>query len=230
VRTLRRVATDLRCLLDGRLDSEAVDTFLVSLELVHRELVAREQISGSDADVDEAYELVRTSVTLLREFQVLSVSHCEGSTPPVLHTGCLGRPRFDMPSEQLQFLVESRFTGPQMAQIIGVSLSTVRRRMTDYGLSVTAQYAELSDEELDDLVREIQHDFPTCGNRQMQGQLLSRGFRVQQHRIREAQRRVDPEGSVMRHLHAVHRRHYRVLAPRSLWHIDGNHKLIRYTM
>ena len=54
-----------------------------------------------------------------------------------------------------------------MAQIIGVSLSTIRR-MAEYGLLITAEYA-LTDEELDSVVREIHHDFPMCGNRQMHG-------------------------------------------------------------
>ena len=74
--------------------------------------------------------------------------------------------------------------------------------MAEYGLSITAEYA-LTDEELDSVVREIHHDFPMCGNRQMHGCLLSCGYRVQPQRVREAQRRVDPKGSLMRHLKGV---------------------------
>ena len=62
----------------------------------------------------------------------------------------------------------------------------------------------------------------------MQGHLLSRGLRVQQHRIRESQRRVDPAGSIMRQLKTIKHRQYHVNGPGALWHIDGNHKLIRY--
>ena len=62
----------------------------------------------------------------------------------------------------------------------------------------------------------------------MQGHLLSRGYRVQQNRIRESQRRVDPEGAIIRRLHVLNRREYSVPSPRSLYHIDGHHKLIRY--
>ena len=40
--------------------------------------------------------------------------------------------------------------------------------------------------------------------------------------------RVDPAGSVMRRLRALNRRKYHVPGPRSLWHMDSNHKLIRY--
>lgn len=53
---------------------------------------------------------------------------------------------------KLTFLIENRFTAPQIAQIIGVSLSTIRRRMAKYRLSLTAEYATLTDEELDSVV------------------------------------------------------------------------------
>lgn len=71
-------------------------------------------------------------------------------------------------------------------------------------------------------------DFPNCGNRQMQGHLVARGYQIQQSRIRLSQRRVDPEGAVMRQSNVIHRREYSVPRPLSLYHIDGNHKLIRY--
>ena len=47
------------------------------------------------------------------------------------------------------------------------------------------------------MIADISHEFPTCGNSQMQGHLLSHAFRHQQQRIRDAQQRVDPEGSLM---------------------------------
>ena len=61
----------------------------------------------------------------------------------------------------------------------------------------------------------------------MQGHLLAEGIRVQQLRIRECQRRVDPGGVVLRRLTSINRRRYKVNGPLALWHIDGNHKLIR---
>ena len=97
-----------------------------------------------------------------------------------------------------------------------LSALAIRRRTSDYGLSVSATYTDLDDEELDRLVREIQDQFPMCGNQQMQGQLLARGVRVQQYHIRESQRRIDPEGSMLRRLCAIQRRVYEVAAPRSI--------------
>lgn len=114
-----------------------------------------------------------------------------------------------------------------MAEMIGVSLRTIHRRMSEYGLSIGSQYTSLTDDELDQIVITIQDQFPNCGNRQMYGHLLSQGYRVQQERIRESQRRTCPEGTMMRRLGCLRRRQYKVAAPRSLYHIDGNHKLIR---
>ncbi|XP_068690585.1 uncharacterized protein [Montipora foliosa] len=43
-------------------------------------------------------------------------------------------------------------------------------------------------------------------------------------------RRVDPEGTVMRWLNVTERREYNVVSPNAMWHIDGNHKLIRWKL
>ena len=111
--------------------------------------------------------------------------------------------------------------------MIGVSTRTVHRRLSEYGLSIRDTFSNLTDRELDEVVSSVHQEFPMCGNRQMSGHLQARGIRVQQHRIRESMRRTDPEGTIARRLCAINRRRYCVAGPRSLYHIDGNHKLIR---
>ena len=146
--------------------------------------------------------------------------------PAILQSGSVGRPKFDIPQLQLSFLVESGFTGPQIASILDVSLRTVRRRMADYGLSMSGEHADISDSDLEHLVMEIKTDFPTCGQKQMMGHLKSRGHRVQQEHVQEVMRRVDPAGSIMSRLRALNCRQYSVPPPGSLWHIDGKYNLI----
>ena len=75
-------------------------------------------------------------------------------------------------------------------------------------------------------------EFPNCGYRQMRGNLRARGFNIQWNRIRDSMQRVDPQGTLMRALRliTVSRRTYFVQAPLSMWHINGNHKLIRYSI
>ena len=65
----------------------------------------------------------------------------------------------------------------------------------------------------------------------MTGYLKARGIHVQQLRIRESMKRSDPEGVLLRTLQLTPcmRRVYNVKSPLSLWHVDGHHKLIRYS-
>ena len=88
-------------------------------------------------------------------------------------------------------------------------------------------YSVISDDQLDDLVRQAQQVNPNSGIRLMRGFLRSRGHRVQHTRIREALLRTDPVGLTQRWSQNLRRRTYHVAGPLSLWHIDGNHKLIR---
>ena len=117
------------------------------------------------------------------------------------------------------------FKCPKIAEVMGVSLSTIRRRMSEFGLSVTALYSNITDHELDVMVTQIKHDFPNCGSRL--ATCFVGGHRVSQARVRESLHRVDPEGVTFS---AVQRHKYKVFAPLSLWHLDGNHKLIRFAI
>ena len=138
---------------------------------------------------------VREAVRIIEDYDVLNdQSSYQAQTLP---ERAIGRPRFDIPFNQLSSLLERRFTVPQISDILGVSIRTVRRRMSVYKLSVRSYYLQVSDGDLDAIVAEILMRFPACGNRQMQGHLLARGMRVQQHRVRESQRRVDPSGVMM---------------------------------
>ncbi|XP_071830128.1 uncharacterized protein [Apostichopus japonicus] len=78
------------------------------------------------------------------------------------------------------------------------------------------------------MVSEILLQSPTHGEKMVSGALESKGICIPRERIRQAIRRVDPEGVEMRKKTALKRREYSVAGPNALWHIDGNHKLIRW--
>ena len=141
-------------------------------------------------------------------------------------TGLVGRPKFDIPQEQLDYMLDYDIRVSDIATALGVSKSTIKRRIREYGISVRAQTV-LIDSELDCLVREIQNEFPNAGYRRVYSQLRSRSVKVTQARVRESMHRTDPEGIAMRWLGITPRAVYSVRGPLSLWHIDGNHKLIR---
>lgn len=142
-----------------------------------------------------------------------------------------GRPAFDIPKETLKLYLNYRFTNATIAQMLGVSAKTVSRRLREFGLrEEIPKYTDISNEELDKIVSEIYKDFPNCGIRRMKGFLCARGIYLQWERIRSALWRIDPNGILLRsiQLNIVHRRQYYVPGPLALWHLDGNHKLIRW--
>lgn len=87
----------------------------------------------------------------------------------------------------------------------------------------------MSNEQLDTIMLSILAEFPETGYKRMTGFLKARGIVLQQSRIREAMRRVNPEGTLSQALRiqCLNRRSYQVASPLALWHLDGNHKLIR---
>ncbi|XP_034005839.1 uncharacterized protein LOC117497916 isoform X1 [Trematomus bernacchii] len=121
---------------------------------------------------------------------------------------------------------------PCIAKLLGVSSSTIFRRMREFGLSVSELYSSISDEELDNVVISIKNDMPTAGYRMVKGRLLSIGLRVQWTRMAASMHRVDSIGILSRlaSLGCVVRRTYSVRGPLSLVHVDTNHKLIRYNI
>ncbi len=228
LQTLRSVSSLLQKYQDGRvIPPNVVDSSLLSLELVYREYLAKRSLSNLDDSEEEASRYIVEAVKILTELQDQAQTGLS-NIPPLILSGRPGRPQFDVSEEQLTYLIENNFTAPQMAKLVGVSLRTIERRMSAYGLSIRGRYSDVTDAELEQVMSEIKSVHPQCGNIQMKGHLLSRGLRVQQRRIRETLRAVDPEGSIMRRLVTINRRKYSVPAPRWLWHIDGNHKLIRY--
>ena len=88
-------------------------------------------------------------------------------------------------------------------------------------------YSHIPDEQLDELVTAAQNSNPNIGIRMLKGLLQSQGHRVQRERIRQSLIRTDPVGVWQRWTVAIRRRQYHVHSPLALWHIDGNHKLIR---
>ena len=62
----------------------------------------------------------------------------------------------------------------------------------------------------------------------MLGALRAGGFRIQRWRVRNCLRRQDLLGTALRWTTPVYHKKYSVPTPNSLWHIVGNHKLIRY--
>ncbi|CAB4003495.1 Hypothetical predicted protein [Paramuricea clavata] len=115
-----------------------------------------------------------------------------------------GRPRFKISKEQLDFFVENGFAVPNIACLLNLSCSTVEIRMREFSICVRNKYSNVSNEGLDNIVLDVKRNFPNTVYKRMNGFLSQRGYTVQ--------RRVDPEGVLLRGLEmrVINRRHYRV--------------------
>nr|XP_055057106.1 uncharacterized protein LOC129441470 isoform X2 [Misgurnus anguillicaudatus] len=146
--------------------------------------------------------------------------------------GSCGRPKAVIGCEYLTSLLEMNLPVRCIASLLGVSERTVHRRLAEFNLSVRSLYSSLTDSELDTLVSSIKFRMPNSGYRIVKGALKSEGHKVQYERVRASLHRVDTLGvlSRMTELGCVVRRRYSVPGPKSLMHIDTNHKLIRYNI
>lgn len=59
---------------------------------------------------------------------------------------------------------------------------------------------------------------------------MQKGFRIQEQRVRKLIREVDPVGVTNRLFQSIHHHTYSVAGSQALWHLDGNHILIRLSL
>ena len=62
----------------------------------------------------------------------------------------------------------------------------------------------------------------------LQGHLRPRNIHIRRKQLRDSIHRVDPRGPDSRRRPCIQHRVYSVPCPNYLWHVDGNHKLIRW--
>ena len=222
---VQRYVSDIQRRLErGNNSADGLDCIAFRIDWVINVLIRYLGTEGIDPTVIDLLCEVKDTITS---------SQCTSSNAArTIFTWRQGRPKFSIPKEQLQFLIEQRFNIATIANnfILSVSRQTVERRLQEFGVSCREVYSTMSDEHLDTVIRSILADFPETGYKRMTGFLRARGIVLQQNRIREAMRKINPEGTLSRalRLHCINRRSYQVVSPLALWHIDGNHKLIRY--
>lgn len=71
-------------------------------------------------------------------------------------------------------------------------------------------------------------EFPSCGEIMLRQMLILKGVRIQRWRLRDSIHRMDDQGVQDRCTGRLHRRVYDVPGQNYLWHIDTNHKLVRW--
>ena len=165
-------------------------------------------------------------------------------------SGQRGRPPVHIPPEELAALNVGRTTRQDIADMYQCSSRTIRRRLLEFGLSppgppiyvelqvdggslerryvegrrgLNSDLSQLSDPELDEVMKSIHDQFPSFGRALIDGYLLVLGERVPRRRIEESYLRVVGMNQRTFGPRRIERRVYSVPAPYSLVHHDGQH-------
>lgn len=115
----------------------------------------------------------------------------------------------------------------EVADFFDVSRPVIYQAIKDFGITYN-KFSDLSDSRLDALVSNVKEQHPRSGEVMLQGHLRAQGFHIQRSRLRASINHVDPMGAASRKAPPIQRRVYSVPCPNYVWHIDGNHKLIRW--
>ncbi|XP_034549223.1 uncharacterized protein LOC117819842 [Notolabrus celidotus] len=129
--------------------------------------------------------------------------------------------------EELENVLILKTTFTEAASILGVSRPTFYKLLQDFNIP-TSKFNNISDQQLDLKVSQLKTEHPNVGEVMLMGHLRSINIVVQRRRVRESLQRVDSAGVLDRRRTAIARRVYTVPHPNFIWHVDGNHKLIRW--
>ena len=137
-----------------------------------------------------------------------------------------GRPRKVIDEEWLATAVSPRvrLNISQIARKLHVHRETVRTYLSLYDIDTS--YSDISDIELDKILRQFKLEQPSAGFSLAQAHLRVLGMKIQTSRIYHSLQRIDELGRVLRNNPSITRRVYYVPRCNHLWHIDGHHKLI----
>ena len=154
------------------LSEEQMDYLIFRLEQISRHLLRIKQVHTATAnflieDVAQCIALLSNcNLSLQQAFQV----PIEGNH--------IGRPRFDIPREQLEYLLSYEISVTDIAKVLGVSRSTIHSRFRKYEMSVGSRWANFIYEDLYVVVYGIMKTFPNAGYRRVHSQLLSQNIKV----------------------------------------------------
>ena len=137
----------------------------------------------------------------------------------------VGRPSLQINMEDVEDMRKAGISITKISQALGVSRSTLYRAMEGSNL---LGFTEISDQRLDELVIRYKQTHPFDGERMLIGYLRSQDIHLPRRRIRECIHRVDAGGVRSRSVKLIQRRTYYAKGANYVWHMDGNHKLVRW--
>ena len=119
------------------------------------------------------------------------------------------------------------FSAPQTAARFCASRPTIYKLLRNTDIEHSQRFTVVNDE-LDRITCQIKEAHPNAGEINVIGHLRARKIRVQRQRVRASIHRVDPQGPSEWSSRNFHPRVYETPCPNYVWHLDGNHKLVKW--
>jgi hypothetical protein len=141
-------------------------------------------------------------------------------------TGMAGRPCIDLNPSCLHEVMSTKhhLTFRTLANILGIHHNTLRYKLRELGLE--HRFSNLTNGDLDHVLKLYKHLRPDSGLRYTVGFLRRHGIKMQRQWVRDSLERIDGLGCALRRHDAIQRHKYRSHFSHSVGHIDGLHKLI----
>ena len=143
--------------------------------------------------------------------------------------GAVGRPCIDVSKDDILVLKGLNYSWTKIADILGISRRTLYRRLEEFNID-PGVFTDMAESDLDELLKNIKSENPNCGEVMVQGILIHKGIKIPREKLRAAIHRVDHENTVQRQTSVISHRTYTSPHPNAVWHIDGNHKMIRWRL
>ncbi|XP_041864624.1 uncharacterized protein LOC121654513 [Melanotaenia boesemani] len=177
----------------------------------------------------ETYNELKNSLTELRTLATANFQGDEDRQFSVrrVNPGRRGRPTIEVTREQIEFLMNQGHTVKKIARMLGCSSSFLYKKSKLMGIPIRSRLSVIDDDQLQEHVRGLQGTYPNSGNEMMRALLRAQGVIVTRARVREVLTRINPTAAARRWSRTVARRVYHAPYPNSLWHIDGNMRLIQ---
>ena len=114
-------------------------------------------LSRLAASVDlDVFNEIQTSLAQVTTILADTERNWQPIYPDVNNEGLVGRPKFEISRDQLQYLVDYDLKISDISEGLRVSRSTIKRRLREYGISISERKMDILDSELDFIVRNIQ--------------------------------------------------------------------------
>ena len=147
----------------------------------------------------------------------------------MVYTGRPGRPTIIVDKVWLQDAISNshNITLIRLANTLNISVWTLRTKIREYGLK-REKYSNISDDALDEVLRNFKQQKPQSGRCYAIGHLQNSGYQIQRDCVEASLRQIDGLGQEMHCHEVVFHREYHVPRSNHLWHIDGHHNLIAW--